>query len=129
MSAPEISSESPATAPATKQPSPDGNATASTAKKWTIRGIPDEVRESVSQAARLSGTTIGDIVTDALLAHLADLETGTPSHRDLAAEFDDFVHYCDERMTEIERNMKAQQPHDFKLRLVERPWIRPVTAS
>ena len=97
------------------------------AKKWMIRGMPADIREMATQAAKESGKTIGELVAEAIAAYVPTLENDAPAERDPLAELDALAQYVEERLFEIEGRMKSVEAEDRLYRLVQRPWIRSVS--
>ncbi|MBT5047269.1 MAG: hypothetical protein HOM58_02110 [Rhodospirillaceae bacterium] len=96
-------------------------------KKWMVRGVPVEIRQMVSEAAKGSGKTIGELVAEALAAYLPTLEGNDVDDRDPLVELDALAQYVEERLFEIEGRMKSVEAEDRLYRLVQRPWIRSVS--
>ena len=97
------------------------------AKKWMIRGVPADIREMATKAAKESGKTIGELVAEAIAAHVPTLENEALDERDPLVELDALAHDVEERLVEIEGRMKTVEAEDRLYRLVERPWIREVS--
>ena len=92
-----------------------------------VRGVPVEIRQMVSEAAKGSGKTIGELVAEALAAYLPTLEGNDVDDRDPLVELDALAQYVEERLFEIEGRMKSVEAEDRLYRLVQRPWIRSVS--
>lgn len=69
------------------------------ADKWFVRGVPVELTEAASAAARSRGVTIGRIVAEALRLYLVGLHEGIPPGRPITG--------LQERLDSIERRIAA----------------------
>ena len=105
---------------------------------WWIRGIPAEVRAVAEAAARKWNMGIGDFVSEAILDHVARLESaqdaevgrGAGHEKALVRALEDYR----ARLDALEKRLAAAeghkaQPADMKAQtlvtnLVERPWLK-----
>ncbi len=53
------------------------NSSDAAAARWTVRGVPTNVREMVSKAADERGMTVGDMLAEAVVAYLKAEGSGT----------------------------------------------------
>lgn len=99
-------------------------------KKWTLRGVPTDIRASAIRAAKEAGKPVGDLVTEALSAYLDELDGAIEAGETDEAEIDplekmeEMARYFDERLRLIERRMRTVERDSWERRLVQRPWIR-----
>jgi len=119
--APETSPENPVNT------TPSAPIPAAKVKKWTVRGVPVDVRERATLAAKESGTTIGELVAEALNAYVDALDSGRGADGDPFEELDEMARYFEDRIVMLERRLTAYEADQRKVRLVQRPWIRSVS--
>lgn len=78
--------------------------------RWTVRGIPTNVRLMATNAAEKRGLTVGDWIAEAIVAHSradekgfsADGKSNLPA-KPLSEEFAKMLSGIEERLTAIER--------------------------
>lgn len=96
----------------------------SRATRWTVRGVPADVREQAIKTANTCDITVGRLLTEAIGAYVRDLGgTEIPadaSLQDLADVVDDVA----ERLMLVEEQLAEFDVTEKKNRLVERPWMR-----
>lgn len=98
-----------------------------TVKKWTVRGVPVDIRDRTTRAAKESGKTIGELVAEALTAHLDTFHNGRTVESDPFEEMDAMARYFEDRIIMLEKRLTAYEADQRKVRQVQRPWIRSVS--
>lgn len=118
---------SPETAPDTAPDEMDDTPPPATVKKWTVRGVPVDVRDRAVLAAKESGKTIGELVAEALTAHLDTFHNGRTVESDPFEEMDAMARYFEDRIITLEKRLTVYEADQRKVRQVQRPWIRSVS--
>lgn len=115
------------TSPETAPDETDDTPSQATVKKWTVRGVPVDVRDRAVLAAKESGKTIGELVAEALTAHLDTFHNGRTVESDPFEEMDAMARYFEDRILMLEKRLTAYEVDQRKVRQVQRPWIRSVS--
>lgn len=83
------------------------------ASRWTVRGIPVNVRDMAVEAAEKRGMTVGDWIAEAIVASAKksiSADSGSNLPATPAPDLVDLVQSLNERLTKIEEAGKAPAP-------------------
>jgi hypothetical protein len=111
----EAATEAPKPAPKRKGGRPrksrgGGNSSDAANARWTVRGIPTNVRDIATKAAENRGMTVGDWIAEAIVKHSradkdgvsADAKTNVPAV-EVPPDLPDLLAKMNKRLTELEK--------------------------